>query len=178
MTRWEWLPVPEFRVVPFDRTHLGVVREWLLDEETRDLVGTRVPPSDVQHERWFEALQADAARMTFLVTEAGMDRPLGIVGLTGIDRVARSAELWLYVGDRAKRGLGVGRVAVRETLRFAFGTHGLHRVFVRVFGYNAGARGFFAALGFIDEGIERAGTFRHGRFHDVWRMAVLSDEFH
>jgi len=169
--------VPEFRLVPFDRVHLGAVREWLLDEETRDLVGTRVLPSDVQHERWFEHLHADPTRFTFLVTETGLGQPLAIVGLTGLDRVARSAELWLYVGDKAKRGLGVGRLAVRELLRFAFGTQGLQRVAVRVFGYNPGAHAFFAALGFVDEGIERAGTFRRGRFHDVWRMAMLADEF-
>jgi RimJ/RimL family protein N-acetyltransferase len=168
--------VAEFHLIPLDRAHLALVRTWLADEETRDLVGTRMMPSDAQHERWFESLQTDPTRMAFLVAEAGAERPLGIVGLSGIDRVARSAELWLYVGERAKRGLGVGRVAVRELLRMAFGTQGLHRIFVRVFGYNPGAHAFFAALGFVDEGIERAGAFRHGRFHDVWRMALLADE--
>ena len=169
--------MPDFRLVPFDRVHLGVVREWLLDEETRDLVGTRVLPSDVQHGHWFEDVNADPTRFTFLVTETGLGQPLAIVGLTGLDSVARCAELWLYVGDKTRRQLGVGRVAVRELLRFAFGTQGLHRVAVRVFGYNPGAHAFFAALGFVDEGVERAGTFRHGRFHDVWRMAMLADEF-
>ncbi|MFN8542691.1 MAG: GNAT family protein [Candidatus Binatia bacterium] len=168
--------MPDLRLVPFDRAHLPAVREWILDPETRDLVGTRIPPSDRQHERWYERLQDDPTRVTFVVADGTMGQPLAACGFTGLDHVARGAELWLYVGDRARRGLGIGRFAVRELLAFGFQTLGLHRVSVRVFGFNSTARAFFQRCGFVDEGVDREAVFRHGRFHDVWRLAILDRE--
>jgi RimJ/RimL family protein N-acetyltransferase len=62
-------------------------------------------------------------------------------------------------------------------LAYAFGSLGLHRVYVHVFGFNEGAHAFFAAAGFRDEGTERDAVFRHGRFHDMWLMSMLAPEF-
>lgn len=164
------------RLAPLDRKFLPVVREWILSPETRELVGTIRPPNDVQHERWYETLQTDRTRHTCMVLDARNGRPLGICGLIDINEIYRNAELWIYLGESAKRRTGAGRSAVVDLLAFAFDTLGLHRVYVHVFGFNAAAHAFFARCGFKDEGVEREAVFKRRRFHDVWLMGILDRE--
>lgn len=165
----------EIRLVPFDRRFNPAVREWLLEDETRDLVGTLHAPSDAQHDRWYETLMADPKRHARIIVDGG-GRPLGIVGLLDIDLVYRRAEIWISVGDNNARRHGAGRRAVFELLTFAFDTLGLHRVHARVFGFNTAARAFFAACGFTEEGIERDGVFKRGRFFPVYVFSLLASE--
>jgi RimJ/RimL family protein N-acetyltransferase len=163
-------------LAPLDRTYLDTVRSWIADPELRDLVGTTTYPSEAEHEHWHARITTDPTRFTAVVVDG--DEPKGLVGLIAIDHVHQKAELWLYVGQAADRHKGIGKAAVRQALAHAFGTLGLHRVYVHVFGFNHGAHAFFAATGFRDEGVERGAVFKRGQFHDVWIMGVLAQEFH
>lgn len=161
------------RLVPLDRSRLDVVRRWILDDALRELIGTIRPPSDVEHERWFERLVADPGRLVSLIVD-GDGEPVGLCGLNGVDLVSRRAELWIYVAVGPSRG--VGRSAVEAQLRYAFETLGLHRVFVRVFAFNERALRFFEGCGFRQEGVERDGVFKRGAFHDVHVLSRLADD--
>lgn len=163
----------DVRLMPLDRSRLPLVRHWILDDDLRELIGTVRPPSDVEHERWFERLVADPARLVNLIVDADGEGA-GLCGLNGIDLVSRRAELWIYVAVGPSRG--AGHAAVRQQLAFAFGTLGLHRVFVRVFAFNERAHRFFESCGFQDEGVERDGVFKRGTFHDVFVLSMLADD--
>jgi len=164
-------------LVPLDRAHLDQVRAWVLDDDLRELVGTLSPPSDVQHERWFEAVQADPTRQTRVIRSEPDGDLVGVVGLFDVDLLYRSAELWLYVGDRSRRGSGLGGDATRAMLRFAFETLGLERVCVRVVAYNDTAHAFFGSCGFTEEGTLRRAMFKRGEFWDMHLLSILRNEF-
>jgi RimJ/RimL family protein N-acetyltransferase len=164
-------------LVPLDTDHLELVRSWILDQELRDLVGTIQPPSDLQHRRWFEAIQSDPARQVRLIRAEPSGEPVGLIGLIDIDLVYRGAELWLYVGEGTRRRSGLGGDATRAMLAFAFDTLGLERVYARVVAYNAAAHALFRACGFSDEGTLRHATFKRGAFHDMHLLSILRDEF-
>ena len=162
-------------LVPLDREILPTVREWILDGDIREVVGTIRIPSDVEHEAWYERAVTDPTRTVRVIRDRERNRPVGVCGLMVADPIARSAELWIYVA--VGQGEGTGAAAVEELLREGFHTLALHRVFVRVFGFNEGGRAFFRSVGFRDEGVERDGVFKRGRFHDVWRLSMLADEW-
>ncbi|MBI2896222.1 MAG: GNAT family N-acetyltransferase [Deltaproteobacteria bacterium] len=164
------------KLVPFDRSFLSAVRSWILDPETRDLVGTVRPPSDGQHERWYEELQSDRRRHVAIIADQ-RGTPRGIIGLFDIDQVYRKAELWIYVGEAGSRRGGTGRAAVGQMLAFAFDTLGLHRIYVHVFSFNEPGAAFFRSLGFVDEGTERDAVFKRGRFFDVHLLSMLEGDF-
>jgi RimJ/RimL family protein N-acetyltransferase len=169
------VPTADCALLPLESRFKPIVREWLRDDDTRAVLGTLRAPSDAEHDRWYEVITTDPTRHTAVIVHD--DEPVGLCGLTGIDLVYRKAELWLYLGDAASRGKGYGRQAVDQLLRHAFHTLGLHRVGVRVFAFNASGHDFFHRCGFTDEGVERDGVFKLGRYHDVWFMGMLEPDF-
>jgi RimJ/RimL family protein N-acetyltransferase len=164
-------------LIPFDTEHVERVRSWILHEETRELLGTVSAPSDVEHRRWFDELHADPNRETRLIQTSESNEVVGVIGLLGIERISRGAELWVYLGEEKTRRAGLGREAVWHLLRYAFDTLGLERVFVRVMAYNPDAHSFFRSIGFTDEGTLRSAVFRRGRFHDVFVLSILRAEY-
>ena len=162
-------------LVPVDRAHLPIIRTWLLDPLTRELVGTTRPPSDVQHEEWHQRISHDGQAYTMTIVESASDTAVGICGLSAIEPVYRSAELWIYLG--AQRRGGLGSAAVSLLLSAAFNDLGLHRVAARVFGFNLAAHDFFHSCGFTDEGRQRDAVFKRGAFHDVLLLGILEHEF-
>jgi RimJ/RimL family protein N-acetyltransferase len=166
-------------LLPFDEAALPLVRAWINDEEVRRGTGTEGPVSDWEHHRWYESVMDDPAQRIFLIAQGkGHDaNAVGVLGLRGINWRSRHAEYWIYLGDRLARGKGLADEASRLLLRFAFGTLGLHRVFLQVNVTNQSAISLYRRLGFVEEGILRAAVFADGHFVDRLLLSLLSHEF-
>lgn len=54
--------------------------------------------------------------------------PIGLCGLNGVDRVARTATFWGLAGDKSFRNRGYGTLGARTFLSFAFRELGLHSI--------------------------------------------------
>jgi RimJ/RimL family protein N-acetyltransferase len=121
----------------------------------------------------------DPAQRIFLIAQGrgNETNAVGALGLRDINWRSRHAEYWIYVGDRLARGKGLAEEASRLLLRFAFGTLGLHRVFLQVDVTNQSAISLYRRLGFVEEGVLRAAAFAEGRFVDRLLLSMLSHEF-
>lgn len=75
------------------------------------------------------------------------------------------------------QGKGYGSEAIRWILEWAFETAGLHRVGIRCFGYNDGARRLYNRLGFKEESIVREELFYQGRWWDDIGFGMLDREW-
>jgi lipopolysaccharide/colanic/teichoic acid biosynthesis glycosyltransferase/ribosomal protein S18 acetylase RimI-like enzyme len=164
-------------LLPFDEAALPLVRAWINDEEVRRGTGTEGPVSDWEHRRWYESVMDDPAQRIFLIAQGHGRKPVGALGLRGINWRSRHAEYWIYLGDHSARGKGLAAEASRLLLRFAFNTLGLHRVFLQVNVTNQSAISLYRRLGFVEEGILRAAVFADGRFVDRLLLSMLSHEF-
>ncbi len=166
-------------LLPFDEATLPLVRAWINDEEVRRGTGTEGPVSDWEHRRWYESVMGDPAQRIFLIAQGRGNEvnAVGVLGLRGINWRSRHAEYWIYIGDRLARGKGLAEEASRLLLRFAFGTLGLHRVFLQVNVTNQSAINLYRRLGFVEEGTLRAAVFADGRFVDRLLLSMLSHEF-
>ncbi len=163
---------------PLEEEHLPVVLTWVNTPFVHESVGTVRPVSMSEHRQWYQRLQRDPTKLVLVMCDtANSLRPVGLVGLTGIDLVYRNAELWLYLGERASQRRGFGRIAVTDMLEIAFGRLGLNRVYIHVFEYNETALAFFAACGFRHEGRLRQAAFKKGRYWDKLVMSMLASEF-
>nr|XP_023900359.1 uncharacterized protein LOC112012210 [Quercus suber] len=105
--------------------------------------------------------------------------PIGVIHLAGIPphlQHFRHSEISIDILP-AFQGRGYGSEAIRWTLRWAFVTMGLHRVHVRAFEYNEGARRLYEKLGFKQEGRWREFVWFQGRWWDDFSFAILDREW-
>jgi RimJ/RimL family protein N-acetyltransferase len=105
------------------------------------------------------------------------NRPIGDVGLSGIDWIHRNAYLGISIGEREEWGKGYGTDAVRVILRFAFTELNLHRVSLTVFDYNQRAIRSYEKAGFRMEGRQRGFLKREGQRWDLLYMGILRREW-
>lgn len=105
------------------------------------------------------------------------DDILGLVSLTNIDFVNRSAEFHIMIGDKDSRGKGIGYFATTEILRHAFNNMNLNRIELGVLESNSRAIKLYEKVGFKREGIKRQSTYKNGKFVNMIMMGILKDEF-
>jgi diamine N-acetyltransferase len=147
-----------------------------------DVIGSLVAPFrhiGLETDRaWFEHYMANRATTVRLgICHATSKAIVGAAYLTGIDWIARSGELGIWIGVAEHRGKGAGEFASRAVLRHAFCDLNLHRVHLSVVEDNMAARSLYRKLGFADEGRSRAAAFKNGRHVDLIRMAILAPDY-
>src|SRR5690348_12440500 len=92
----------DVRLVPFDRTHLVLTREWANDAELARLMDRARPVSEDEHMAWFAALQGREDCRYFAVVEGSVH--VGNVWLWAIHNRHRKAEIRIVIGDAGARG--------------------------------------------------------------------------
>lgn len=158
-----------------ERRDIPSLRAWKNDPSARRWVGDgALTFSEEDMERWFDRTEALIDReRRWIVEERG--RPVGFVGLYGIDPVRRHAEVGILLDPEA-RGRGIGGEATRLLLDEAFNVLNLHRLFLHVLADHRIARKMYKRCGFQEEGRLRQHNFKAGRYMDVMVMGVLAGE--
>ena len=163
------------RLRAVEREDIPVFVRWFNDPEVLQYLSLYMPMSQAEEERWFER-QLDARDQKVLAIETAEGIHIGNIGLHEIDWKNRQAELGIAIGEKAYWGLGYGSDAIKTLLRFAFDEMNLHRVYLRVFDFNARAIRCYEKCGFELEGRLRQCLYQNGEYHDHLVMAVLQDE--
>ena len=105
---------------------------------------------------------------------------VGIIHLQALSSNAfsphKSAEIGIDI-LKEHQGKGYGTEAIKWALEWAFETAGLHRVSIRAFEYNYGARKLYERVGFKLEGVSREVLFHKGRWGDDYQFGMLDREW-
>jgi len=149
---------------------------WVNDREVTRFLSLRFPIPMADERRWTEATR-DPSHDVELAIDTLEGTHIGNCGLHGIDAVARRAELGILIGDKAHWGQGFGTDAMLTLCGFGFGEMNLHRIYLRVIGFNQRAIACYEKCGFLHEGRLRQAEFREGAYHDMLIMGILRDEF-
>ncbi|MDP3940163.1 MAG: GNAT family protein [Deltaproteobacteria bacterium] len=165
----------ELSLRPIERKDLRLLRKWKNDSTARRSVGDGTRTfSEEDMERWFERTEALIDRdRRWIVVEGG--RPVGFVGLYGIDLTRRHAEIGILL-DSGARGRGIGREATWLVFDEAFNMLNLHRLYLHVLSDHRIAQKMYKRCGFRDEGRLRQHNFKAGRYVDVIVMGILASE--
>jgi RimJ/RimL family protein N-acetyltransferase len=126
---------PLDRLVPFAETHLAATLGWVNDPAMMRLLGRAKRVESVEHQRWFEHIDAADAK----------------------------PEVCFLFGDEASRGRGYGSEAIDLLAGIAFNSMNLHRLYAYVFAINPRAKRAFEKAGFQVEGAVAAGGADCGR---------------
>ena len=94
-----------------------------------------------------------------------------------VDLKNRSGVFGIIIGEHEYWSKGYGTDATRTLLDFAFGELGLHRVELEVNDFNPRAVRAYEKAGFKRDGVLRDSLYREGKFHDVFVMSILREEW-
>lgn len=102
---------------------------------------------------------------------------IGYAGLSGISTTNQSGEYFIFIGERAQWGKGVGTAVTKQILHLAFTSQHLNRVMLTVSEGNTGGLRAYTKAGFLVEGRLREAACRQGVFHDKIVMSVLKADW-
>jgi RimJ/RimL family protein N-acetyltransferase len=153
---------------------------WVNDPEVTRYLSLYLPMSRVDEENWFEAMtKRDQREKTLVIEVRDGDgwKMIGNCGVFDIDLVNSLAELGIMLGEKDEWNKGYGTETMVLLLRHCFDTLNLNRVYLRVYAENLRAKRSYDKAGFVEEGRQREGVYKHGKYDNVVIMSVLRSEW-
>jgi RimJ/RimL family protein N-acetyltransferase len=160
---------------PFDSVHLDVAFKWRNDERIWGWCRQNDLISWAEHLAWYQSMVCDDSIKMYAIVCAQQLKPVGVCGLTSIDRINRRAEFSLYIGPE-NQGQGYAQAALKALISKGFHNHGLNCIWGETFAGNPAAV-MFENIGFKKEGTRRQFYFRDGRFIDAHLYSILASEW-
>ena len=127
-----------------------------------------------QEEEYFERSQEDDSQLHLLVCADG--NPVGVIGLTDIDRSWGNAEVGYYI-DPDEAGRGYATAAVSLVVEYAFDHLRLHKLEALVIANNDASRRVLEKNEFEEEGYLREHAFVDGTIHDTYIFGLPKSEY-
>jgi len=136
---------------------------WLNDAEVCRHNSHHVYPyTPAQARDWIRTIPS-RGDLVLAVTLRDDKSHVGNVSLQAIDRVARSAEFAILLGERSAWGRGVGLESAQLVVAHGFGAMNLHRISCATTEDNVAMRRIAERLGMQQEGVRREAAFNEGR---------------
>ncbi len=166
------------RIRAIEKTDIDEIMNWINDPEVMQNLFMRYPVSRYQEEKWIEKALDDSNpqnKVFALQTKDGVY--LGGIGLHAINWENGNAEVGIVIGKKEHWDKGYGTDAMMTILNFAFNQMNLHRIYLRVYEYNARGIRSYEKCGFKKEGVLRDDRYTNGEFHHTVMMGILKEEF-
>jgi RimJ/RimL family protein N-acetyltransferase len=162
-----------------ERADIPTFVRWFNDAEVLRDLAMFAPMSEAAEASWFDRMLAAQGKTDyhFVICLLADDRPIGTIGLHGIDFTNGNAEFGIAIGEKAEWDKGYGTDALRAICDFGFGELRLERIGLLVYDGNDRARRSYVKAGFSHEGTMRRAHFARGEHHDVHVMGLLRDEW-
>ena len=153
--------------------------QWLNDFNVTDYVdkSSRLITYQDEVEYFENNLKKSDVNKHFSIIDLKTDKIVGVVGLNGINWVNRYASLGIFIGEAEYRNQGYGTEAIKMLLDYGFNYLNLHSIHLSLLDVNERAHKCYLKCGFKDSGIDRDRVFVNGKYYNLIRMDILSDEF-
>ncbi|WP_027218048.1 GNAT family N-acetyltransferase [Butyrivibrio fibrisolvens] len=168
-----------YRLRELERKDLSEINKWRNDIEVINCLGApfRYISYEVD-EKWFNAYMHNRNNcVRCAIVDESNDNIVGVVSLTNIDFIRRSAIFHIMIGKRENRGKGIGSFATKEMLHHAFENMNLNRVELEALSNNTIAINMYKKSGFVEEGIKRQAVYKNGNYIDMTMLSVLKHEY-
>jgi ribosomal-protein-alanine N-acetyltransferase len=126
--------------------------------------------------QWFEKIQSDDSRLEFVI-ETLQKVPIGIIGLAGISRTHKTAEIYIVIGQKEFWGKGVMLEAECLLIDRAFNSLGLEKIWAEIRSDNVASIITMKKIGFEIEGTLRNEKIVNNQRVTVLRLGLQMDDF-
>lgn len=167
------------KLAPLQQEHVAHFYNWLQDPEVIEysLTAFQVMKTRQQIDHWFAATLQQQNSLNLGIYLEETNALIGYAGLSGISTTNHSGEYFIFIGEKAFWGRGVGTAVTRQIVDIGFASHQLNRIMLTVSESNTGGLKAYAKAGFVVEGRLRQACYRQGLFHDKVVMSVLKAEW-
>lgn len=164
--------------IPNEQAVLDGWTSWFNDPRTTRFLNQGVFPNHVENQRAFLKAVQDGQRLALLICSRGGEDLWGVISLSAIDYVARSAQISLVVGGKTPTDKLVALEAMARVTEHAFLVMGLERVWAgQAF---PGLRGWnerLETIGFRTEGIIRRGFVKGRTISNTAQISILYEDY-
>ncbi|HUT80313.1 MAG TPA: GNAT family protein [Candidatus Bathyarchaeia archaeon] len=168
------------RLRSLELTDLDPMMEHWNDLDFRQFCGRATPDSREDREEFIRnswKLRQEGKIYIFAIEEKNTKKFLGQTNLNVINKIARSADLGIFIFNKEEWNKGFGSDAMKILLKFGFDNLNLHRIELSVYPYNERAIHVYKKIGFTIYGRKRHSRFMNGQFQDEILMDILEDEW-
>lgn len=153
------------------------IRDWRLTEDVSYYFPSFEPISLQKQKDWMTYIIQDSTSYYFIICDKTTSTPIGVIFLTGIDRLNQNTEFGYYLGDKKYQGTGIAIEAELLLLDYAFNIQNMHKVYCESLEYNEKVHTIHAKFGFMKDGIKREHIYKNGKWNNIVVMSVLKKEF-
>lgn len=150
--------------------------KWMNDREVTRCLRARLPTMEADEEGWFESLHKKK-QSDILLTIVADEKPIGLMGIHGIDWVDRTATTGALIGEKEYWGKGYGTEAKMLLLHYAFETLNLRKICSSVIAYNKRSYAYSIKCGYKEEGRRQKQIFKEGKYWDEIMLAVFRKDW-
>ncbi|MFH0856591.1 MAG: GNAT family protein [bacterium] len=148
--------------------------KWLSNPNVNKFIGNEMgQKTNLQKEKeWFANYKKVNNKMFFTICDNS--KPIGLMGLSNINKSNKNADLFIAIGEDDYRGKGIGKIAMEWIIDYGFTKQKLHKINLGVIKGNIPAVNLYKSLGFIIEGEMKDEVFYKGKFHNFLSMAIFN----
>lgn len=165
---------------PLSLADLDEIMLWINDQEVNQYVGRVLPMNREAESAWISALAQNKNDIVFgicCVNEKSVIQLIGTCGLHRINWIDRRAVTGIAIGNKAYWEKGIGSIAFRLLIKYAFLSLNLHRLSSSAIAFNDRSIALHKRCGFTLEGVSRRAVSRHDQYYDLINFGLLRDEF-
>jgi UDP-4-amino-4,6-dideoxy-N-acetyl-beta-L-altrosamine N-acetyltransferase len=162
-------------LIPITEDHTELIVKWKNRNHVKEQVFNQSEVTFETHNYWLKHVVQKELAFQFIIL-LNETTPIGSTFIKNIDYKNKKAEFGIFIGESEYIGKGIGKIATKLTLSYAFEVIKLHKVFLYVFSKNVSAINAYLGAGFVKEGILRHDIYLN-IFYDVWIMSILEHEW-
>ena len=166
---------------PVKKSDIQYFLKWFNDPEVTQYLPLYLPMTELAEEKWIEELGTARARSTAMFVieaiESDTSKPIGSLGLDNISPKDHNATFGIAIGEKDYWSKGYGTEAARLLINYGFEQLNLHRINSSAIAFNERSLRLHKRVGFKEEGRQREGIFKNGKFHDHVIFGMLREEW-
>ena len=156
-----------------ERKDISFRVKWFNNPKVNKYLGDRLgEKTSLKKEKdWFSKYELTKNKKFFTICDNS--RPIGLVGLSNINRFNKTADIFIAIGEDNSRGKGIGKKAMLWIINYGFNTLKLHKLKLYLIKENIPAVKLYNSLGFILEGEMKDENYYKGKYYSLLLMALF-----
>lgn len=154
---------------PIVKDDLSFLNSWKNTEKIYKYLGGGFMPVSIDTQvNWMEnMIDTTGSNKRFMICEKKSETPVGMVGLYSIDKIHRTTEIGLYIGDESKQGKGFANESAMIIERFAKNYLNLRKITLKVVDDNNYGTKLWESLKYQKVGKLTEERYINGEYKDV-----------